>query len=81
MRRKKVILIRDSMGNEENQMMKKVALFVRKILTLPGNQVGGEAGMFPSEKEILLDFSCVKDMLLFIKDEVDRCLSKLEGWK
>ena len=30
--------------------------------------------MFPSEKEILLDFSCVKDMLLFMKDEVDRCL-------
>jgi hypothetical protein len=51
MRRKKVILIRDTMDNEENQMMKKVAFFVRKILTFPGNQADGGLECFLQKRK------------------------------
>lgn len=63
-----VILGRDSMGNE-NRMLRKVDDFEKKdTLTLPKNQAGKKAGTFPSiDKQIFLDFSNVKEMLLFIK--------------
>ena len=51
MRRKKVILIRDSMGNEENQMMKKIAFFVRRILMFPGNQADGGLKCFLQKRK------------------------------
>jgi hypothetical protein len=51
MRRKKVILIRDSMGNGKNQMMKKVAVFVRKILMFPGNQADGGLECFLQKRK------------------------------
>lgn len=81
-----VILGRDSMGNEENRMLRKVDDFGKTYtLMLPENQAGKEAGTFPLiDKEIFLDFSSIKEMLLYIyiknkknnKNEVDRCLSK-----
>lgn len=56
------ILSRDSLGNEENQTLRKMDCFGKKdLLALSGNQAGKEAGTFPSmDKENFLDFSTRK---------------------
>jgi hypothetical protein len=74
-------LSRESLDNAENRTLRKMGGFGKKyFLKLPGNQVGGDTGTFPSiDKKNFLDFSTVKEMSVSIKREVDKWLRKLEA--
>ena len=62
-------------------MLKKMDSFGKKyILLLQRGQAGSDNVIFTSKaKESFLDFSFVKNMVISIKREVDRWLSKLEA--
>jgi hypothetical protein len=67
--------------NLEIQMLKKMDSFGKKeILLLQRGQAGSDNVIFTSKaKENFLDFSSLKNMVISIKREVDRWLSKLEA--
>lgn len=60
---------RDSLGNTENQSLRRLDDFGKKdILTLPRNQAGRDSGKFPSmDKENVIPLSIVKERMISIK--------------
>lgn len=67
------------MGNAEIQKLRKLDDFgTRFMVMLSGNQDGGDPWKFPlMDKESVIPFSVVKEMMFSIK-EVDSLLGKLE---